>query len=109
MKKYKKAALLSAFLFPGAGHLFFKKYISGGIISGISAIALYVLISHAITRALDVSQKILHGEIAADIQTIMTEVSSQVSEADALTLDTATAVFVIMWIISIVDAYRIGR
>ena len=109
MKKYKKAALSSAFLFPGAGHLLFKKYISGGIISGVSAFALYILISNAITRAVDISNKIALGEIPPDVNLILTEISQSLSATDTERLDTATIVLVIMWVISIIDSYRITR
>lgn len=109
MKKYKKAALSSAFLFPGAGHLLCKKYISGGIISGISAVALYILISSAITHAVAVSNKIAQGEIPPDVNMILAEISRGVSDTDANTLDMATIVLVVMWVVSIIDSYRITR
>jgi TM2 domain-containing membrane protein YozV len=109
MKKYKKAALLSAFLFPGAGHLLLKKYISGGIIMGISAMAIYVVVTHAITRAIHISEQILAGEIAPDVHIIMNALTLQVSDADAQTLDRATILFISLWAISIIDTYRVGR
>jgi hypothetical protein len=33
MKKSMKAALLSAFVFPGAGHFFLKKHITGTVLA----------------------------------------------------------------------------
>ena len=41
MKKSMKAALLSAFVFPGAGHFFLKKHITGTVLA-VFIISLFV-------------------------------------------------------------------
>ena len=45
MKKSTKAALLSAFVLPGAGHIFLKKYIPGVALVGASLGGIYYLTS----------------------------------------------------------------
>lgn len=109
MKKSIKAALLSAFVFPGAGHLFFRHYRSGIAISGLAAVALYLLISHAITQTLVIANKITAGELALDIPTITAQVQQATTANEAALLSTATIVLIITWVVAVADSFRIGR
>jgi len=108
MKKSTKAVLLSAFVFPGAGHIFLKKYISGVILVGASFAGIYLLISKTIERALEITEKIQSGDIRPDIATIAEIISKQPTGTEAQLLKYATAVLVICWLIGIIDSYRVG-
>ncbi len=105
MNKSKKAALLSAFLLPGAGHIFLKKYIAGVILASTSFSALYFLISTMVESALQITEKIQAGDVTA----ITELVTKQSTGAEAQQLNIATSVLIISWLIGIVDAYRVGR
>jgi len=104
-----KSALLSAFVFPGVGHLYLKRYISGALLAGTAFIALYFVIAAAVGRALQVVDKIQSGEIQADIAVITELVAKQVTGTDAQQINIAGAVFIITWLIGIVDSFRVGR
>ncbi len=91
MKKSTKAALLSAFVFPGVGHIFLKKYISGVALVGVSVAALYYLIAKTVERALEITEAIQRGEVQLDVTAIAELVSKQSIGTDAHLLNIATA------------------
>ena len=103
-----KAALLSAFVFPGVGHFLLKKYIPGTILAGSAFAGLYFLIAKTVERTLQIIDKIQGGEIL-DITAISELLLKQPTGTEAQLLNTATAVLTISWLIGIVDSYRIGR
>ena len=109
MKNSTKAVLLSALVFPGAGHVFLKKYLSGGVLIVFSFIAISYLISKATENALKVVEKIQTGDIPLDIQAITDLISTQsTGTTDIQLLDIATTVFIFCWIIGIIDSYRVS-
>jgi len=109
MKKPTKAALLSAFVFPGVGHFLLKKRIHGVVLAGTAIAALYFLIAKTVERTLLVTEKIQSGEVPLDTATIAELVSSQGSDTDAQLLNIAVTALFISWLIGIVDSYRVGR
>ena len=109
MKKSIKAALLSALLFPGVGHVFLKRYIPGVVLIGASFSGIYYLTSKMVERALQITDKILSGDIQMDAAAIAELVSKQPIDAEAYLVNIAAAVFFICWIIGTIDAYRVGR
>jgi hypothetical protein len=109
MKKSIKAALFSALVFPGAGHLFLKKKISGAILGCVSLAALYLIIANMLERAQQIVDKILRGEVSLDVIAITEQLSRQPVGNDSQLLDIAWAVLIFSWIIGIADSYRAGR
>lgn len=109
MKKSTKAVLLSALVFPGVGHIYLKKYLPGSLLAGTAFTSLCYLTAKAIARAMQIVDKILSGEIQPDIATITGLVSQQPAGAEALLINIATVIFIISWIVGMVDAYRVGR
>ena len=110
MKRSTKAALLSALVFPGVGHMYLKKYISGVILMSASFIGIYLMIAKTIESALQIVAQIQNGSVEPDIAAIMEVVSKQPIETGigVYLIDIATAVFFICWIIGIIDSYRVG-
>ncbi|WP_455220741.1 DUF6677 family protein [Kaarinaea lacus] len=109
MKKSTTAALLSAFIFPGLGHLYLKKYLTGILLVVISFTSIYYLVSSAVEMALEISSKIESGAVQPDIATITAMVSQQSNSANAQLANIATIAFFICWLIGIIDAYRLGK
>ncbi len=109
MTKSTKAALLSALVFPGAGHLFLKKYVSAVVLASTAFIGVYYLTMTMVERALQITQKIQTGEIPLDVIGITELVSKQSSGDETQLINIATTAFVIVWLIGIIDSYRIGR
>ena len=109
MKKSTKAALLSAFVFPGAGHIYLKKYFPGLLLVGVSSLGIFYLISNIVEKASQLVEKIQLGHVQADATAINQLLSSQSTGTESQLLSIATIAIAICWIIGIVDSYRIGR
>jgi len=109
MKTSIKAALISAFVFPGAGHFFLKKYTVGTLLAGISSAILYVVISKTVERALQIADKIQSGEVQPQLAAIAEFIASQPVGAEDQLLSVATYVLLGAWLCGIIDSYRVGR
>jgi len=101
-----KAVLLSILVFPGSGHLLLKKYHTGISLIIASAIALAILAYNIMQRAVDILNSIPTSEILKlDIMSL----SNMLTQTDTWLMQTSTSILVILWVISIVDSYRISR
>jgi uncharacterized membrane protein len=109
MKRSTKAVLLSAFIFPGAGHVFLKKYIPGLILICASLASTYYIVSKTVEESMQIVEQIQSGYVQPDVASIEELVSNQSAGADAYLLDIATYIFIICWLIGIIDSYRVGR
>jgi hypothetical protein len=109
MKKSTKAVLLSAFVFPGIGHLLLRKYKSAAVLMSLSFAGLYYLISNAVERALQISEELQSGDVPLDVTAIAELVSKQTTGTEAQLINLATLAVFICWIAGIVDSYRAGR
>ncbi len=103
------AALLSALVFPGAGHYFLKKRIVGILLASVAFAALTIVIVEAVERTLQIVEKIQRGEVPLDIETIKELVAMQLSGSQAPLINIAALVFLISWVFGIVDSFRVGR
>ncbi|MFV2089485.1 MAG: hypothetical protein ACC642_02410 [Pseudomonadales bacterium] len=109
MNRPLKAALLSAFVFPGVGHFVLKKYLHGTVLAGTALAGLYFLITRTVEIAFQIAEQIQSGEVQADAVVIAELVSKQTSGSEAPLLNIATALIFLAWLIGIVDSYRVGR
>jgi len=109
MKKSIKAALLSAFVFPGIGHLFLKKYISAAVLAGSALTASYIVIAETLENAQQIVAKIQSGEVAADMAAITEQIAEQANNSGLVNADLMSQLLIIIWLVAIVDAYRVGR
>jgi hypothetical protein len=108
MSKSLKAALLSAFIFPGSGHFFLKKYVQAVLLASVAAVCLCLLLASTIEMAQEISDKILNGEIPMDIVRITEAISIQLANSSIQQINITTSLFFICWLISIIDSYRLG-
>lgn len=108
MKKSTKAALISALVFPGAGHIYLKKYLRGIILATLSLTAIASLISYTVERALQIAEKIQSGQIPPDIPAITELLSQQPAGNTLLIQHIAATAIILCWIVGIIDAYRAG-
>jgi hypothetical protein len=112
MRKSTAAVLLSAFAFPGAGHLYLRSYARGIGLIAISAAALIGFINHAWQEAEKISAQ-LNAEINAggviDLTSLIAQVAAAVDRIDRQPFTIATLILLICWVIGILDSYRIGK
>ncbi|MCG9747916.1 hypothetical protein [Shewanella sp. Isolate8] len=109
MNKAIIATLLSAFVCPGSGHFYLKRYNAGTLISCLSLSGLAYLLYQAVNRATSVSDKILSGEFPLDYGAIYAAISQAPQGNEALWIEVATWAFILGWLIGILDAYRQGK
>lgn len=109
MKESHRAALFSAAIFPGSGHIVLRRYPAGIAFGGIAIACLAVLLDAALAIARDVSDRILSGEIAPDMGVILGEISAQSASTGWTPANIATWVLVLCWIVASIDAYRLGK
>lgn len=108
MKKSTKAVLLSGLVFPGLGHLYLKRWITGIVLSGITAFALYYIFSIAVDIAIHVSQMIESGSIQPDVANLTNEILQQLGTVEHQT-DLASLTLLVCWVTGMVGSYWQGR
>jgi len=108
MKKSTKAALLSALVFPGIGHIYLKRHVHGMVLFAGAASAIYYVVSVAVNTAFEVAEKIQSGDVPLDMDTI-TGLVSQQSAGSEQSADFAMIALIACWVVGIVDSYRQGR
>lgn len=108
MKKSTKAALLSGLVFPGLGHLVSRAYYRAAALIASSLIAIYVFTSITVRQAMSVVDRIMSGELDIQSSNISELALATVDPADARTANRAILVFGVLWLIALVDAWRLG-
>ena len=109
MKRSTKAALLSALVFPGIGHLYLKRFPLGLLLSAGSAFASYFVVSRAVGKALPIAEHIQREGVPLDDGAIARVVSEQSLGADDSSMSIAAITFLAFWLIGIFDSFRLGR
>ncbi|MCP5413371.1 MAG: hypothetical protein H6961_01935 [Chromatiaceae bacterium] len=109
MKRSTRAALLSGLIFPGLGHLFLGRYLVGIALAGGSLVVIYRLFSAIARTASDLAEQLQNGNAQLGIDGITAMLSQQPNLAGADSLNAHTFAFLVLWLIGIVDSYRIGR
>jgi hypothetical protein len=108
MKSSSKAALLSALIFPGLGHIALKQYVRGSVLVATALAALSLIFTSTFQRALVVVDRINSGAMPIDSDSIADMVSNSASDGSGLMENAALTILVICWLIGIIDSYRIG-
>jgi hypothetical protein len=108
MRKSLQAALLSALVFPGAGHFSLKKPVQGVLLSVVTIVCLYFLITTAVEIAQQLVIRIQRGEIPMDIEMISEMVSQQFVGIDDQRINMPSILLLICWVVGIIDSFRIG-
>ena len=110
MKTSHKAALLSAFVFPGVGQLYLKRYWRGLVILCLVFAALgYVIWATTVSALNRLDEAMAQLQVGtANLQELSDLVGSEVYTADPH--HTAVIyIIVCLWIFAVIDAYRIGK
>lgn len=109
MKISTKAALISALVFPGAGHLLFKRYITAAVLSCTALVSLCLLTAYSIEKALPIADQIRRGSPPANLTQIKSILSNQLSGYQPWYLEAISFSLGIVWFIGVIDSYRYGR
>jgi len=104
-----KAVLLSGLVYPGAGHYLLKKHILCFVFAIAFSIPLLVVLNDLMSVARDLSQQIQTGQIPLDIIEIRHQLLHSFTEEKSRNMIMYGYLLLTVWLISIGDAYRIGR
>jgi len=108
MKKTNKAVLLSALVFPGAGHIYLKKYLPAIGFIGAFAYLLSVVISELVKQTEKITQKILSGELPLEANAISQALAEQGANNGQQT-GFASYALLFIWFFAMYDAYRLAK
>ena len=109
MSKSITGALWSGLVFPGAGHLYLKSYRRGISLIVVSAICLVIILANVAEQSMAVVAKIQADGGNIDPSRILEMASQGSASADTQSFNIAMIVFMVCWIIGVVDAYRLGK
>ncbi len=105
MKKSVKAALWSGLVFPGTGHFILKSYQRGLIVFVPAMISMGLYLDGRYEQVKFVWDKLESGAIPPDPISIAALLDSVPQTPVA---DVAFWVFMLCWVLGMVDAYRLG-
>ena len=106
MKPSIKAALISALVFPGLGHLVLKRGARGCLFLVPAALAVFYLLRQVLEVANTLIDQVLAGTLPLDPDLIAARISA--SGAEGTAANVAALVCVLCWAGSIIDALRLG-
>lgn len=109
MSRSTNAALLSALVVPGAGHLYLKYYLRGIALIVTSLACLGVFVERALRQASVVLESLASEGGAVDPGQLADLVTQASNGSGSLVVTVASLVLVGCWVIGIVDAYRLGK
>jgi hypothetical protein len=107
MDRPVKAALISALVFPGAGHLYLKRRARACLFLLPTLAAVMVFLNDAVQQANAIVDQIMAGRMPADPAALAAQLEQQGGGSTMATA--AAAVMVVCWIGATVDAYLLAR
>ncbi|HEU4374985.1 MAG TPA: hypothetical protein VFS02_15920 [Telluria sp.] len=107
MDRPVKAALISALVFPGAGHLYLKRGARACVFLLPTLAAVMVFVNDAMDQANLIVDQIMSGRMPADPAAIAAQLDKPGGGSTLATV--AAAVMIICWIGATVDAYLLAK
>jgi hypothetical protein len=108
MKVSYKAALMSGFVFPGAGYLSLKLYRRAAVTMGLAGIFFYGLVQVSMMKAQTLIDLLIAGEVSPDTLSML-KALQDISELNMGWQDYAGYGFLLCWGISVFDAIRLAK
>jgi hypothetical protein len=106
MSRPLNAALLSALVFPGAGHLYIKRKGRALLFIVPALVAVAAFVSEAMEQASVLAGQILSGALPTDPAALAARLEQ---EGNSPLATAAAAVMVVCWVCAIADAYLLAR
>lgn len=108
MSRALKASLLSALVLPGAGHLYLRRYLRGLVLAALALAALWFVLAETLAVANDILAEAERGA-ATDVTALADLIGERAAHAESAGVGRATLFLGVIWVVGIVDAYRLGR
>ena len=107
MKPSTKAALLSAFIFPGVGQISLRFYRRGALLAAVTLGAFITLVTSAIRSVLRLLETMdFSGN--ADLTILHSEASRAVVDFSSPTIVISFIVLFVCWIVAVIDGWLLG-
>jgi hypothetical protein len=107
MSRPVTAALISALVFPGAGHLYLKRAARGLLFLLPTLVAVVLFLNQAFEQASEIAGQIMSGAVPADPAAIAARMEQ--SGGGSILGTVAATVMVVCWIGAIADSYLLAR
>lgn len=104
-----KAALFSAFLFPGWGHFYLKKYKRGFFFLLPVLACVTAILGNVFTVGINILKTIPINKNEADIAAILQLSLDAVKMVDTFYFYLLIFLIIIFWALSIIDSYILGK
>lgn len=104
-----KAVLLSALVYPGAGHYILNNRITCAVIACAFTLPLLFLFSDIFHVAQSLADQIVAGTIPLDIIEIRHHIDTELASMTEGYFSYYMYGLVIIWLIGIIDSYRLGK
>jgi len=109
MKNSIKGAVFSAFVFPGLGQVVLRYYKRGIPLALAVLLCLLIVLVKALRQAFAILEKIEAQGRAIDMNTISSVAAQASTTSDNVVYNFLLLLIILLWIVGIVDAYRLGR
>ena len=109
MSRSTTAVLLSALVFPGAGHLYLKRRTRALVFIVPTVVAAVYFVIDATKRATDLADQILSGSLQVGADPVALAAKLEQAGPTSFLVDLATYVMLACWIAAAVDAWMLGR
>ena len=109
MRNSLKGALLSGLVFPGVGQLVLRHYKRGIAFILSTIVILLVIVLKAVEKSFTILEKIKAEGGAISMNTITNATIQGSTPSESLTFKLLFFLFILIWIIGIVDTYRVGK
>lgn len=109
MKNSMKGAAFSGLVFPGLGQVVLRHYKRGIALALTVLLSLLVVVVKAARQAFTILEKIEAEGRVIDLSTISSAAAQASTTSDNLVYNFVSLLIILLWIIGIVDAYRLGR
>jgi hypothetical protein len=109
MKNSMKGAAFSGLVFPGLGQVVLRHYKRGIALALAVLLSLLVVVVKAARQAFTILEKIEAEGRVIDLSTISSAAAQASTTSDNLVYNFVSLLIILLWIIGIVDAYRLGR
>ena len=98
MKDSIKASLISAFVYPGVGHLFLKKNALGTILALIFSVPLYIVVNDRYTKVTQIIKQVVDSQVPVDIVVLLDSLNRVIYSVDSTELKNSLIAIIIIWL-----------
>lgn len=109
MSRSLKSALLSGLVFPGAGHLYLKKYRRALVLVITTLVCLSLIIMETVDQAMMVLEQLEASGAAINTVNIIETSTRVANTTDTTTTYVSTIIIALCWFVGIVDSFRSGK